>query len=225
VSSLALLERAAARTADGLLVLHHGRGSDERDMIGLGNALDPDRRLHIVAPRGPLTLPGWPGYHWYRVPRVGYPDPETFQSAYAELAQLHEELWERTGLGPERTVLGGFSMGSVMSYALGLGADRPAPAGLLIFSGFIPTVEGWSPSPESRTGLRVWIAHGRRDQVMSVQFARDARELLEPAGLAVEYRESDAGHEINAVDARAASDWLTRVRTPPAPLASEAEAS
>jgi phospholipase/carboxylesterase len=225
VSSLALLERAAARTADGLLVLHHGRGSDERDMIGLGNALDPDRRLHIVAPRGPLTLPGWPGYHWYRVPRVGYPDPETFRSAYAELAELHEELWERTGLGPERTVLGGFSMGSVMSYALGLGADRPTPAGLLIFSGFIPTVEGWSPSPESRTGLRVWIAHGRRDQVMSVQFARDARELLEPAGLAVEYRESDAGHEINAVDARAASDWLTRVRTPPAPLASEAEAS
>jgi phospholipase/carboxylesterase len=225
VSSLALLERAAARPADGLLVLHHGRGSDERDMIGLGNALDPDRRLHIVAPRGPLTLPGWPGYHWYRVPRVGYPDPETFGSAYAELAQLHEQLWERTGLGPERTVLGGFSMGSVMSYALGLGADRPAPAGLLIFSGFIPTVEGWSPSPESRTGLRVWIAHGRRDQVMSVQFARDARELLEPAGLAVEYRESDAGHEINAVDARAASDWLTRVRTPPAPLASEAEAS
>jgi phospholipase/carboxylesterase len=225
VSSLAFLERAAARPADGLLVLHHGRGSDERDMIGLGNALDPDRRLHIVAPRGPLTLPGWPGYHWYRVPRVGYPDPETFGSAYAELAQLHEELWERTGLGPERTVLGGFSMGSVMSYALGLGADRPAPAGLLIFSGFIPTVEGWSPSPESRTGLRVWIAHGRRDQVMSVQFARDARELLEPAGLAVEYRESDAGHEINAVDARAASDWLTRVRTPPAPLASEAEAS
>jgi phospholipase/carboxylesterase len=225
VSSLAFLERAAARPADGLLVLHHGRGSDEHDMIGLGNALDPDRRLHIVAPRGPLTLPGWPGYHWYRVPRVGYPDPETFRSAYAELAQLHEELWERTGLGPERTVLGGFSMGSVMSYALGLGADRPAPAGLLIFSGFIPTVEGWSPSPESRTGLRVWIAHGRRDQVMSVQFARDARELLEPAGLAVEYRESDAGHEINAVDARAASDWLTRVRTPPAPLASEAEAS
>jgi phospholipase/carboxylesterase len=225
VSSLAFLERAAARPADGLLVLHHGRGSDERDMIGLGNALDPDRRLHIVAPRGPLTLPGWPGYHWYRVPRVGYPDPETFRSSYAELAQLHEELWERTGLGPERTVLGGFSMGSVMSYALGLGADRPAPAGLLIFSGFIPTVEGWSPSPESRSRLRVWIAHGRRDQVMSVQFARDARDLLEPAGLAVEYRESDAGHEINAVDARAASDWLTRVRTPPAPLASEAEAS
>jgi phospholipase/carboxylesterase len=225
VSSLAFLERAAARPADGLLVLHHGRGSDERDMLGLGNALDPERRLHIVAPRGPLTLPGWPGYHWYRVPRVGYPDPDTFRSAYAELAQLHEELWERTGLGPERTVLGGFSMGSVMSYALGLGPDRPAPAGLLVFSGFIPTVEGWSPSPESRSGLRAWIAHGTRDQVMSVEFARDARERLESAGLAVEYRESDGAHEINATDARAASEWLTRVPGRLATSASEAEAS
>jgi phospholipase/carboxylesterase len=214
VSSLTFVERAAAGPADGLLVLHHGRGSDEHDMLGLGNALDPDRRLHIVAPRGPLTLPGWPGYHWYQVPRVGYPDPGTFRTSYAELAQLHDEVWERTGLGPERTVLGGFSMGSVMSYALGLGPDRPAPAGLLIFSGFIPTVEGWSPSPLSRSDLRVWIAHGRRDQVMAVEFARKARELLEAAGIALDYRESDAGHEITAADARAAAEWLARVTTP-----------
>ena len=48
--------------------------------------------------------------------------------AYAMLAAFHDELWERTGIARGRTVLGGFSMGSVMSYALGLGADRPAPA-------------------------------------------------------------------------------------------------
>jgi phospholipase/carboxylesterase len=214
VSSLTFVERAAAGRADGLLVLHHGRGSDEQDMLGLGNALDPDRRLHIVAPRGPLTLPGWPGYHWYQVPRVGYPDPATFRASYAELAEFHDEIWERTGLGPERTILGGFSMGSVMSYALGLGPDRPAPGGLLVFSGFIPTVEGWSPSPASRSDLPVWIAHGRRDQVMSIEFARQARELLEAAGIALDYRESDAGHEITAPDARAAMEWLARVTTP-----------
>jgi phospholipase/carboxylesterase len=212
-----LVEREAAGAAAGLLVLHHGRGSDERDMLGLGNALDPDRRLHLVAPRGPLTLVGSPGYHWYRVPLVGYPDPDTFRAAYGELAELHEQLWERTGLGPERTVLGGFSMGSVMSYALGLGPDRPSPAGLLIFSGFIPTVEGWSPSTESRSRLPVWIAHGRRDPVMSIEFAREARRLLEAAGLAVDYRESDAGHQITAPDARAAAEWLTRVAAVPPP--------
>ena len=47
-------------------------------------------------------------------------------------------------------MFGGFSMGSVMSYSLGLGADRPAPAGILAFSGFIPIVEGWEPSLAGR---------------------------------------------------------------------------
>ena len=79
------------------------------------------------------------------VPRVGYPDPDTFWAAHRALAGLHDELWERTGTTPEQTVFGGFSMGSVMSYALGLDGGRPAPAGILAFSGFIPTVEGWTP--------------------------------------------------------------------------------
>src|SRR5438067_3007689 len=136
-SGLVAAERLAAGDAAGLLVLHHGRGTDERDLLGLGDYLDPGRRLHVVTPRGPLTIPGWPGHHWYVVPRVGYPDTETFHAAYDALAAFHDELWERTGLGPERTVLGGFSMGAVMSYSLGLGPARPKPAGILAFSGFI----------------------------------------------------------------------------------------
>src|SRR4051794_14702039 len=169
------LERAAAGEAEGLLVLHHGRGTDERDLIGLADHLDPQRRLRVVTPRAPLTLPGSPGYHWYLVPRVGYPDPSSFFSARAALAELHDELWRETGVGPERTVLGGFSMGAVMSYAMALGGDRPAVAGLLAFSGFVPTVEGWQPSFIDRLGTRVFIAHGSRDPVIGVEFAHRAR--------------------------------------------------
>ena len=158
-------ERPARAEPEGLLVLHHGRGSDEQDLIGLAPVLDPDERLHVVAPRAPLRLAGSPGYHWYVVPRVGYPDPNTFHAAYRDLAAFHDELWERSGIGPERTVLGGFSMGTVMSYALGLGGDRPAPAGILALSGFIPTVEGWQPSLDDRD-TRILIAHGRNDPVI-----------------------------------------------------------
>src|ERR687893_1939499 len=154
MSALTYRERPAAGDAAGLLVLHHGRGADEHDLLGLGDVLDPDRRLHVVTPRAPLTLPGWPGHHWYVVPRVGYPDPDTFRAAYAALSAFHDELWERTGVGPERTVLGGFSMGSVMSYSLGLSGERPAPAGILAFSGFVPTVAGWEPSFADRAALR-----------------------------------------------------------------------
>jgi len=185
MSALIHRERPADGDAAGLLVLHHGRGADEHDLLGLADVLDPARRLHVVTPRGPLQLPGWPGNHWYVVPRVGYPDPDTFHAAFDRLAAFHDELWERTGITPQRTIFGGFSMGSVMSYSLGLSRERPAPAGILAFSGFVPVVEGWTPSLDDREGLRAFIAHGRRDPVMDVTFAHDARDLLEAGGIDV----------------------------------------
>ena len=213
--SLIHLERpAAAPEPAGLLILHHGRGTDERDLLGLADVLDPERRLHVVTPRAPLTLPGWPGYHWYTVPRVGHPDPETFRAAHGALAQFHDQTWERTGIAPERTVLGGFSMGSVMSYALGLSGDRPRPAGILAFSGFIPTVEGWEPDPASRRSLPVLIAHGRRDPIIAVEFARRARAQLEGAGLPVSYLESDVAHSIDPAHVGPALRWLEQATAP-----------
>jgi len=205
---LTFAERPARLEPNGLLVLHHGRGSDEQDLIGLAPVLDPEERLHVVAPRAPLQLRGSPGYHWYMVPRVGYPDPDSFRSAYRELADFHDELWERTGVGPERTVLGGFSMGTVMSYATGLGGDRPAPAGILALSGFIPTVEGWQPSLDDRSATKVLVAHGRNDGVIPVTFARRAHELLDSAGFDVDYRESEAAHHIDPGDIPRAIAWL-----------------
>jgi phospholipase/carboxylesterase len=208
MSALIYRERPAGGEASGLLVLHHGRGADEHDLLPFADVLDPERRWHVVTPRAPLTLPGWPGFHWYVVPRVGYPDAETFHAAFDQLTELHDELWERTGLTPERTVFGGFSMGSVMSYSLGLGGGRPAPAGILAFSGFIPVVDGWALELAGREHVRVFIAHGRNDPIMRVHFARQARDLLTAGGLPVEYHESNAGHHIDPAHVPAAIAWL-----------------
>ncbi|MEA2479153.1 MAG: phospholipase/carboxylesterase [Thermoleophilaceae bacterium] len=208
MSALTFRERPADGDAQGLLVLHHGRGADEHDLLPVGDVLDPERRLHVVTPRAPLQIPGWPGNHWYVVPRVGYPDKDTFEAAFAKLAAFHDELWQRTGLTPGQTVFGGFSMGSVMSYALGLPAGRPAPAGILAFSGFVPTVDGWHPDLAGRQSLRAFVAHGRRDPVMAVDFARKARDLLEAGGIEVEYHESDAGHQIDPEHVPAAVKWV-----------------
>ena len=210
MAALEYRERPAAGDPAGLLVLHHGRGADEADLLSLGDDLDPDRRLHVVAPRAPLTL-GGPGYHWYVVPRVGYPDPDTFHAAYRQLAAFHDETWDRLGLTPEQTVLGGFSMGSVMSYALGLGPGRPAPAGILAFSGFVPVVEGWQPELPRPT--RAFVAHGRQDPIMEIGFARQARHLLEQSRMDVDYHESDHGHWIEPAHAAAAKTWLADTLT------------
>jgi phospholipase/carboxylesterase len=204
-------ERAAEGEAEGLLILHHGRGTDERDLLGLADLLDPGRRLRVVTPRAPLQLPGSPGYHWYLVPRVGHPDPQTFHAAREALAGLHDELWERTGLDASRTVLGGFSMGAVMSYTMGLDGDRPPVPGILAFSGFVPTVEDWQPRLDDRLETRVLIAHGRNDPVIDVSFARRARELLESGGLPVTYRESELGHQIDPPDLREAAALLAEL--------------
>ena len=211
MSSLVFRERPANGDPAGLLVLHHGRGADELDLLPLADVLDPQRRLHVVTPRAPLTLAGWPGYHWYVVRRVGYPDRETFEAAFDALTELHDELWQRTGLTAGQTVLGGFSMGSVMSYSLGLGAGRPAPAGVLAFSGFLPQVEGWEPELETRSGVSTFVSHGRSDPIIGVEFARQARERLVRGGLEVEYHETDAAHNIDPEVVPAAVEWLAAI--------------
>jgi phospholipase/carboxylesterase len=99
-------------------------------------------------------------------------------------------------------------MGAVMSYALALGADRPPPAGVMAFSGFIPVVEGWQAHPGDRTALRVLIAHGRDDPVIAVDFARRARAQLAAASLLVDYHESPGGHEIIPAHILPARAWL-----------------
>ena len=194
MSELVHRVREPAGEAQGALVLNHGRGADENDLFGLLDELDPERRLVGVTTGAPLTNVPPGGRHWYLVPRVGYPDPQTFASSYAALTGFVDSFLGERGIGWEQTVVGGFSMGAVMSYAVSLGAGRPTPAALLAFSGFVPTVDGWSPELTGRDGLRVAIHHGVNDPIISVDFARKARELLSSGGVEPDYLETDAGH-------------------------------
>jgi phospholipase/carboxylesterase len=196
---------AAREPADGTLVLLHGRATDEHDLLPVIDALDPQRRLDGLTPRGPFALPPG-GHHWYGpVVRVGFPNKETFEQSFALLSE-----WLDATVDLERTVLGGFSQGSVMAYALGLGAGRPVPAGVLAMSGFIPVVEGFELDLEGRPGLPVAIAHGTHDPVIAVQFGHAARDQLGAAGLDVLYRESPVGHGVDPRGIDELRAWLAR---------------
>jgi phospholipase/carboxylesterase len=194
--SLTYRLRPPAAEPKGALVLMHGRAVDEHDLFPLLDLLDPDRRLVGATPRGPLSLPPG-GAHWYAVRRIGFPDPETFHSTYPLVAGWLDALLEEHGLDHGRLVLGGFSQGAVMSYALGLGDGRPAPAGILAFSGFVPTVDGFELDLQDRSGFPVAIGHGEYDPIIGVEFGRDARDRLERAGAEVTYRESPMPHAID----------------------------
>jgi phospholipase/carboxylesterase len=188
--SLDVLERPAEGEAAGTLVLLHGRGADEHDLHPLLDALDPERRLRGLTPGGPLALPPG-GRHWYRLGGIPTPEAETFWPSFTALAELLDGL-------QEPIVLGGFSQGAVMSYALGLGrSPAKRPAALLPLSGFMPSVEGLELDLTGLEGFPVAIAHGSLDPVIPVDFSRAAREALTDAGADVAYHESPIGHTID----------------------------
>jgi phospholipase/carboxylesterase len=199
--------REAAGDPAGALVLFHGRGADEQDLQPLIDVLDPERRLLGVTPRGPLALPPG-GAHWYIVRQVGFPDPATFLPVFTEVSNWLDELLDERGIPHERTVLGGFSQGAVMTYSLSLGAGRPRPAALIALSGFIPSVDGFEL--ELGQAPPVAIGHGTLDPVISVEFGRQARRLLEDAGASVLYREYPLGHAIDPHFLMELRQWLAQ---------------
>ncbi|HSJ18420.1 MAG TPA: phospholipase, partial [Solirubrobacterales bacterium] len=123
---------------------------------------------------------------------------------------------ETRGIPWHRAVIGGFSMGAVMSYAVALGEGRPSPAAIVALSGFIPTVDGWRAELEGRKGLPVLIHHGRDDPIMEVGFGRAASETLKRGGLDVTYLETDAGHWVPPEPLPRLAEFVARAIPAPA---------
>lgn len=194
------LLRPAAGEPEGALVLLHGRGADEHDLYGLLDLLDPDRRLLGVTPGGPLALPPG-GRHWYRLGGIPTPDPETFLASVPLLGAFLEAL----PVPSERIVLGGFSQGAVMSWALALGPDRPPPAGILALSGFLPRVPGFPLDPTRAAGLPVAVAHGALDPVIPARFGAEAAEAMAAAGADLVRLETPVAHTVDPA-------WLEALR-------------
>jgi phospholipase/carboxylesterase len=186
------LERPADRAPEGALVLFHGRGADERDLYPVLDALDPERRLLGITPRGPLSLPPG-GAHWYRLGGIPTPDPGTFFPSFEAAGALLDGL----SVPIERVVIGGFSQGAVMSWALGLGAGRPRPAGIVALSGFMPEVEGFELDLSDLEGYPIAVAHGSLDPVIPVEFGRAAAERVRTAGCDLLWRETPVPHTID----------------------------
>jgi phospholipase/carboxylesterase len=199
--------RPAAGDPEGALVLLHGRATSEHDLFPLLDVFDPQRRLVGITPGGPLSLPPG-GRHWYELGQLGYPPAHSFLPTYERLEKWFDAALESHGVTVERTIVGGFSQGGVMSYALALGAGRPAPAGILAMSCFMPTVEGFELDLDGREGYPVALAHGAYDQIIPVEFGRAARDRLLEARADVLYRESPVPHTLDPRELPTFTEWV-----------------
>ena len=182
----------ASERVAGALVLLHGRGADEHDLFGLLDLLDPGRRLLGVTPGGPLQLPPG-GRHWYALGGIPTPDPATFLSTAPRVAAFLDAL----PVPAERIVLGGFSQGAVMSWAMSLGPNRPRPAAVVALSGFLPRVDGYPLEPGRLAGVPVAVAHGLLDPVIPARFGAEAAETLAAAGADVLRLETAVPHMVD----------------------------
>lgn len=200
--------RPAAAEAVGALVLFHGPGAGEQDVAMLADVLDPSKRLAVACPRGAIAIPKSLGSQWYVDREPGYPNAATFEGSYTVLGQWLAILAEQTGVPPEKTILGGFSQGATMAWALALGSDRPPCGGVLAMSGFIPRVADLELDFTKLNGLPVVITHGEHDDRIPVALGRGSRDRAQEAGADVLYRETDVGHHVDLRVVPELSQWV-----------------
>jgi phospholipase/carboxylesterase len=176
---------AASGAADSLVILLHGYGADGGDLIGLAEPMAPHLpNTRFLAPNAPERCPGNPfGYQWFPIPWLdGTPEAEARASAVHAVAALDAWLDEvaADGTPPERTVLLGFSQGTMMALHVGLRRQRPF-AGIVGFSGRLLDPELLPSEIVSRPP--VLLVHGDQDPVVPFESLAAAEAALAAAGV------------------------------------------
>lgn len=187
-----------------LLILLHGVGSNEDDLFGLTPYLDP--RFSVISARAPFAY-GFGGYAWFDVQFT--PDGILFDEAQAEhagalLAKFIDEA--KAAYGSSNVFLVGFSQGAIMS----AGVLLRAPAlvdGAVLMSGRVPQVAAMA-NGEALKGKPALITHGTFDDVLPVQFGREANTMLTGLGFDVTYREYPMGHQVSEESLADIDEWL-----------------
>lgn len=193
-----------------LLLLLHGIGADEEDLLPLARSFDP--RFLVVSARAPHAAEPM-GHRWYAIDWASAPpraDPEEIAASRDLLARFVEEATAAHGTDPARTFLFGFSQGAIISLALLL-ARPDLVRGVVAHSGRLARLPGPEPTAEALSRAEVLLLHGTRDEVVPAAQGHKAYEVLVPLlGARVAFREFGAlGHGISDDSIAEAARWLT----------------
>jgi predicted esterase len=189
----------AART---LLLMLHGTGGNEQDLLPLGRMLAP--RAALLSPRGDVLENGMPRF--FRRLAEGVFDLDDLRARTAAIADWIPVAAKHHGADPGRVVAVGFSNGANIAASVLL--LRPdVLAGAVLLSPMVPL----EPEvPPALGGRPVLIAYGRMDPIAPPAQAERLATLLRAAGADVTVAPFDGGHTVTPGTLRTAQEWLTR---------------
>jgi phospholipase/carboxylesterase len=192
---------APAGPSERTLLLLHGTGGDENDMIPLGRDLDPTAAL--LSPRGQVLENGMPRF--FRRLAEGVFDEEDLVRRAHELADFVGAAASRYEFDPKRVIAVGFSNGANMAAAILL--LRPEVlAGAVLLRAMAPIVP---PVLPDLALTRVLISSGTQDPIVPMENAERLAAMLRKAGANATLRFEPAGHSLTLGDIQAAREWLT----------------
>jgi predicted esterase len=198
LSFVHVYERGANPNAGTLLILH-GTGGSEHDLLPLGRALAPEAGL--LSPRGKVLEHGKPRF--FRRLAEGVFDIEDLTQRAADLGDFVTGAAARYGFDPTRLTAAGFSNGANIASALLL--IRPGVlAGAVLFRAMVPLI----PDPLPTLSARVLISNGRTDPLVSADETERLASLLTSAGASVDVIWQPVGHQLTEGDVTAARQWL-----------------
>lgn len=198
--------------ADRLLILLHGWSAEQHHLAAYVPLVDPDERFTAACPRAPHDLPEGDGASWYERTENG-PEPTSFHAAVGMLDGFVNAEMRRAGVGPDRTVIGGFSQGGFLAQALALRSGAPTFAGLWAMCCAMPEVDDLELdlSSGSGQGRPALCQVGEHDAIIPPERGRAAASSLESAGWTTTTRGYDMAHSQRIemlVDAKA---WLAAI--------------
>ena len=226
-----VLEPSHAGDILGNVVLCHGYGASGTDLVPLTPAFlqcapSLQNRVRFIYPAAPLDLEdqGIPGGRaWWNIDLMRLQQtiaagrgrelldqsPSTLPDVREQFFRFLHECASETGIPLSRTLIGGFSQGSMLTTDAALHLPAP-PAGLIVLSGMLMNQAVWQNQSQQRSGLSVFQSHGRYDPLLPYEFALSLRDLLQAAGNSVEFHEFPGAHEIPYEIVEAAASFVER---------------
>lgn len=188
------------------IILLHGRGADENDLLGLSPSLDD--RLAIFSVRAPYPFE-FGGFTYFTLNDDGTAEPTMFMESYRRLLQFAEGVSSLPQVNPKKIFLMGFSMGTIMAYALSLTHPEKF-AGVVAQSGFVRDHPQLLFAWNKLQHCSFMITHGVDDTVIPVRLARETHEKFSTSNADCLYKEYPMGHQISDESLADVCDWLKK---------------